>query len=173
MKTGISGTLWMLLLAGLAVSQGLSAEQDHEGQEVTLAETTADAGEATAAEEQPGARQRPARPPVPDVLVTRESYDNRCSEIAFRMALEPASLTLGELERLSDCIRALRSGATVADNQPEMLCSRYCATPPPPACPPPARPNLDVLCPPYMDQQRQERSDERRQRQVRPHIPGL
>ena len=173
MKTGTSRILWMALLAGLFLSSGLQAGQDEDGQQG--ASETADIEQTGEAEAEPQAdvRQRPARPPAPDVLVTREEYDNRCSEIAFRMAMEPGSLTLGELERLNDCIRSLRSGAAVADHQPELVCSRYCATPAPQACPPPARPNLDVLCPPYMEQQRQERSDERRQRQVRPHIPGL
>lgn len=174
--TRIFGPVCLAVLVLLSGAGFADEEAETAVAETTETEETA-ATDADSAGDAEAAPRRPTRPPAPDVLVVREEYDNRCSEIAFRMALEPAALTLGELERLTDCIKALRGGASVTANNPQLLCGQYCgaAAPAPaaPACPPPPRPNLDALCPEYLEQQRQQRSDDRRQRQVRPHIPGL
>ena len=202
MKSGVvPAWLVVLLVAGVAVTGVVQAEQGSDqsfvveqrdetppqrgellAQSPGVAEATEQAqesvGDAAEQEAETGADaseqiQRPSRPPAPDVLVVREEYDSRCSDIAFRMALEPTSLTTGELERLGDCVQALLGGAAVAESNPQMLCGQYCAAVAAPACPPPPRPNLAALCPPYMEEQRQQRSEDRRQRQVRPHLPGL
>jgi len=108
-----------------------------------------------------------------------QGYDTRCWPIAARMATEPGALIAAELDLLQNCIAQLRSGVSIgevpqADFVADFCAARTPACPPPPrvVCPPPPKPNLERLCPDFIDEQRQRRMEERAPVRARPHLPG-
>lgn len=108
-----------------------------------------------------------------------QGYDTRCWPIAARMATEPGALIAAELDLLQNCIAQLRSGVSIgevpqADFVADFCAARTPACPPQPrvVCPPPPKPNLERLCPDFIDEQRQRRMEERAPVRARPHLPG-
>ena len=110
-------------------------------------------------------------------------YDEYCYKVALKLAKNPSTLKMGEMDGLKTCLQDLQRSGVVKQVKlggikelecPKPNLKKLCAV-----CKKP-KPNLNALCPAWLEKkeekERKERADRREKnsdrKRLKPHIPG-